>query len=609
MFRYLVLAWDPLRPDCSERVVRLRQRLLRSGAWSPSIDVSGLFVATTGSDRRNNGAWPLTSGRGVILGRLFDIRGAAHPSGSGAAPNDALLEAVAQTSGASLIGSHWGRYVAVLQDDAGITVVRDPGGALPCFFRHLRGIWLVFSWLEDSIDLLGPEGVPPLDWEAIRALLLLGALGGHATALDGVTAVLPGQRVRLGAHAARGEMLWAPAAIARDPLDLPASRAADLLVQTTERCVGAWAGDGGRILMRLSGGVDSAIVLACLTKTRDPDSIICLNYHSPGADGDERGYARQAASMAGCRLIEAPRDTGYRLERVLALALTPCPTSIAGRLTADTDAAHARSADAPAMFTGGGGDQLYFEFRRWWPAADYLRLRGFGPGFLSAAMSAARLGGQSVWQTVRLALSDRLRRGTPSIAAGGPLSLAGPGLMDGTPDLARFVHPLSRATHGLPIGKSVQLSQLLFPMEYYDPIAREAGPELVNPLLSQPLVELCLRLPTYLLTAGGQPRGLARLAFAHHIPRAIALRRSKGGMEEHLSAVVAQNRDVVRTLLLEGQLVQRGLIDRRRIEESLSTARQAPAASTAEILTCVGIEAWLGRHEALRRSAGPRPES
>lgn len=182
-------------------------------------------------------------------------------------------------------------------------------------------------------------------------------------------------------------------------------------------------------------------------------------------------------------------------------------------------------------------------------------------------------------------------------------------LMDGTPDLARFVHPLSRATHGLPIGKSVQLSQLLFPMEYYDPIAREAGPELVNPLLSQPLVELCLRLPTYLLTAGGQPRGLARLAFAHHIPRAIALRRSKGGMEEHLSAVVAQNRDVVRTLLLEGQLVQRGLIDRRRIEESLSTARQAPAASTAEILTCVGIEAWLGRHEALRRSAGPRPES
>ena len=609
MFRYLVLAWDPLRPDCSERVVRLRQRLLRNGAWSPSIDAPGLFVATTGSDRRNNGAWPLTSGRGVILGRLFDARGAAHPSGSRATPNGTSLEAVARTSGASLIESHWGRYVAVLQDDAGITVVRDPGGALPCFVRHLRGIWLVFSWLEDSIDLLGPEGVPPLDWQAIRALLLLGALGGHATALDGVTAVLPGQRVRLGAHAAHGEMLWAPAAIARDPLDLPASQAADLLVQTTERCVGAWAGDVGRILMRLSGGVDSAIVLACLTKTRDPESIICLNYHSPGADGDERVYAREAASMAGCRLIEAPRDTGYRLERVQAMALTPCPTSIAGRLTADTDAAHARSVEAPAMFTGGGGDQLYFEFRRWWPAADYLRLRGFGPGFLRAAMSAARLGGQSVWQTVRLALSDRLRRGAPSIDAGGSLSLAGPGLMDGAPDLARFVHPLGGSAHDLPIGKSVQLSQLLFPMEYYDPLARQAAPELVNPLLSRPLVELCLRLPTYLLTEGGQPRGLARLAFAHRIPRAIALRRSKGGMEEHLSTVVAQNRDVVRALLLDGQLVRRGLIDRRRIEDALSDARQAPTASTAEILTCVGIEAWLARHEALRSSAASRPES
>lgn len=581
----------------------MRQRLLHGAGWTSAIDIPGLFVATTGSDRRNNCAWPLTSGRGVILGRLFDTRAEGTPPCSAAPPNGTSLEAVARTTEASLIGSHWGRYVAVLRDDAGITVVRDPGGALPCFVRHFRGIWLVFSWLEDSIDLLGPDGVPPVDWEAIRALLLLGALGGHATALDGVTAVLPGQRVQLAALGARWDMLWAPAAIARDPLDLPAAQAADLLRHTTQRCVGAWAHDGGRILLRLSGGVDSAIVLVCLTKTRDPDSIVCLNYHSPGADGDERGYARQAAAMAGCRLIEAPREAGYRLERLLALALTPVPTSIAGRLTADTDAAHAMSADATTMFTGGGGDQLYFEFRRWWPAADYLRLRGLSPGFLCAAMSAAGLGGQSVWRTMRLALSDRLRRGAPGLAAGGSLSLAGACLMDRTLDLARFVHPVVRAAHDLPIGKFVQLSQLLFPMEYYDPIARQAAPELVNPLLSQPLVELCLRLPTYLLTVGGQPRGLARQAFADRIPRAIAMRRSKGGMEEHLSSVVAQNRDVVRTLLLEGQLARRGLIDRRRIEEALSASRQAPAASTGEILTCFGIEAWLARHEALRTSA------
>lgn len=609
MFRYLVLAWDPLRPDCSARVARMRQRLLHDGAWSPAIDVPGMFTATTGGDTRNNRAWPLARDGGVILGSIFGRHGEDTAARPGAAPNEASLDEVSRTSGASLISSHWGRYVAVLQDKAGISVIRDPGGALPCFVRHLDGIWLMFSWLEDSIDLLGPDGVPPLDWEAIRALLLLGALGGHATALNGVTAVLPGQRLRLERHVTRGAMLWAPADIARSALDLPASEAAALLRQTTERCVGAWAAGDGRILLRLSGGVDSAIVLACLTGTREPESIVCLNYHSPGADGDEREYARQAASMAGCRLIEAPREAGYRLERVLAMALTPCPTSIAGRLTADTDAAHARSIGAPAMFTGGGGDQLYFEFRRWWPAADHLRLRGFGPGFLRAAMSAARLGGQSVWRTMRLAVADRLRRSTPGTGTGGSLSLAGPGLLhgplgDGPLDLTPFVHPITHAANDLPIGKHVQLSQLLHPMEYYDPIARQAAPELVNPLLSQPLVELCLRLPTYLLTEGGRPRGLARLAFNDRIPRAIAMRRSKGGMEEHLATVMAQNRDFVRTLLLDGQLVRRGLVDRRRLEDALAAERHALSASTGEILTFVGLEAWLARHDTLRRSAG-----
>ena len=78
-------------------------------------------------------------------------------------------------------------------------------------------------------------------------------------------------------------------------------------------------------------------------------------------------------------------------------------------------------------------------------------------------------------------------------------------------------------------------------------------------MISQPLLELCLSLPTYLLTHGGQGRALAREAFADRIPAEIARRRSKGGVDEHATAVLQRSLPLAREMLLEGQLIRRVL--------------------------------------------------
>ena len=159
----------------------------------------------------------------------------------------------------------------------------------------------------------------------------------------------------------------------------------------------------------------------------------------------------------------------------------------------------------------------------------------------------------------------------------------------------RFIHPALIHSPGLPIGKHMQTWALLYPIGYYDPFEEAAAPELVHPLLSQPLVELCLQLPTYLLTQGGRGRALARRAFASELPSEIINRRSKGGLEEHITAVLSRNLAFARSMLLDGELVRRGMLNRVAIEELLSGRPTKLSASPGRIHDLIGVEAWLTR--------------
>jgi len=365
-------------------------------------------------------------------------------------------------------------------------------------------------------------------------------------------------------------------------------------------CARSWASCYDALLLRLSGGVDSAILLGSLCPGLPPARVTCLNYHSPGSDSDERGFARLAAQRAGTALVERERDIEFRLHDVLNVARTPTPGTYVGRMgTGRMDAEVAAAQGAHAMFTGGGGDQLFFEFRCAWPAADYLKLRGFDRGFFGAALDAARLGRVSFWQALRNAVADRSFRANPVDGAGQYLALARrDALVSATRQAQRFIHPGLLPDAGptaLSIGKFHQVEALACPLDYYDPYMPEAAPELVNPLLSQPLVELCLQTPTYVLTHGGRGRALARQAFANDIPAEIAARRSKGGMEEHVTTVLHRNLAFAQGLLLDGHLVRQGLLDRDRVEAALSGRPSAADAYVSEIHNCIAVEAWLQR--------------
>jgi len=115
----------------------------------------------------------------------------------------------------------------------------------------------------------------------------------------------------------------------------------------------------------------------------------------------------------------------------------------------------------------------------------------------------------------------------------------------------------------------------------------------VFPLLSQPLVELCMRIPSYVHFDQGRDRGLARRAFTNDVPTQLLERtwkdRVQGFPEEILRANIAD----LRPMLLDGILAKRGYLDRPILESTLSGNAFEVAASVGEILDHVMVEAWL----------------
>ncbi|MFG6432122.1 asparagine synthase-related protein [Roseateles sp. LYH14W] len=597
MFRYIAFGWISTSEGQASSARHLEASLQPREGWSRVFSSQGLRVYAAGSAFGVNEVHTFPSRRGVVLGRLFRR---AEVDGSGNREfqiSDDEDDCIVRTDGRALIDHFWGRWIAFLPSWTGESrVLRDPGGALPCYQLQLDGITITFSSLEDVLALLGMPA-PPVNWDAVMAALVFRQLGGRETALAGVTQVLAGELTPCTPSSSEPKLLWSAANIARKPVDPAQEVAAAMLRDTTTQCVSAWTSCHDTILLRLSGGLDSAILLGSMLKEHSAARIACLNYHSPGSDSDEREYARIAAARVGCRLIERRRDDDFHLSEVLHPAREPVPSNHLGRLGSDRiDAQTAQAVGARVMFTGAAGDQLFQEIRNTWPAADYLQLRGVDRGFPQAVLDAARLGRVSFWRALQLAIRDRLAKHDPVSGIGQYISLVPSAIVAETLRQApRFVHPELLGASDLPIGKLFQVRNLICPVEYYNPYRRDTSPEAVHPLISQPLLELCLTLPTYLLTRGGKGRALAREAFADRIPPEIARRRSKGGIDEHATAVLQRSLPLAREILLDGQLIRRGLLDRERVEAALTGRPSTSGAYVAEVHCCFAAEAWLSQ--------------
>jgi asparagine synthase (glutamine-hydrolysing) len=618
MYRYLALIWNPRDAQASTYANTLSERMMSlPSGWARAFTGQGVIAFHAGLNEGASGTVLLDNDAGAVFGRIFnrDTDDTARALRVGFDRPE--TSRIVQTGGRRLFERFWGRYVALVQDaGTGETwILRDPTGGMPCLMMVHQGVNLVFSDFEDCYAL----GIRQfnVNWEYIRRMLAFGGYQSRKSALNEVSEIQFGERIRFSGNTLHRSLEWNAFEVAQtNPIDDP-ERAVVELRRATRGCVHAWASCHTDIIHNLSGGLDSSIVLSCLKDAPSRPNITCLNYFGTGPDEDERKYARSMAKHADAELVEYQLDIqDMKLERLLSLRRSSRPWFYAYELEhGPFEERLAAAKEANALFSGAGGDGVFFQARAELAVSDYLFDHGLGGDLLRVAVDAARVSKKSVWPLLSGALRARFFPASwhPMRQMKSPFerTLVNQDLLRAAEREPEMVHPwfADQKTRGIPPGVLWHVMSVAgAPMYYSSFDDSQSSVERTLPLMSQPLIEVCLRTPTYVLIKNGMDRATARRAFAPDLPPEIIKRRAKGRIDHHLRNVLDANLDFVRDLLLDGRLVKEGLLNRANLEVYLTRSRSPADFQYSEILqSYLCMEAWLKRwSDGRERAAEPQ---
>ncbi|HWU96464.1 MAG TPA: asparagine synthase-related protein, partial [Sphingomonas sp.] len=114
----------------------------------------------------------------------------------------------------------------------------------------------------------------------------------------------------------------------------------------------------------------------------------------------------------------------------------------------------------------------------------------------------------------------------------------------------------------------------------------------LSPLMAQPVVEACLRVPSWLWLGNGNNRAVAREAFSDRLPSDIAWRRSKGTPDSFLIDLYESQRPTIRALLLGGILHDLDLLDADALAQVLDDPRPVIGYDFVRVMRLADIDAW-----------------
>ncbi len=615
--KFLAILWDA---NNSEQEIRVSLLLAQIGVncrhLKEASRAPGFVFLCSASHSGQPRLQILANGSGLVFGTVFE----RHSDPLDAAPcsRRQLTETdagrIVASGGKYLLEKYWGHYLAVVfsNDHSKKWIFRSPNCFQPCLTASVRGVQIYFSTTEDLARL----GILRLtiNWPYVAVYAEGGRVQCAETGLNEVTELQVGECHEAAADSTQVKRMfyWSAADAARlAPVD-DAVYAERALRATVRSCVASWAAEHPRIVQRLSGGIDSSIVATCLRLAPARPDVTCINYYAPGAYGDEREYARSVALKNDFLLRENRQNGSFPLKSLLDLQRTESPFAYLFKVECDSrELQLARELGATARFTGTMGDMLLQTPPALPSAVEYLQRHGFNLAFLRIALQCAQLDRVSLYRVIGQAVRNGVLR-PPKSALPGELDFPEMTLLTHeaqrmfVKDSRRFVHPWLHSVEGVPFGKFTQVSCLGFNSTFFNSLSEEGESDLVHPLLSEPVVELCLRIPTYMLMHSGWDRAMARQAFAQELPDKVRMRSTKGSMNQWVREMIASNAAFIRDILVDGILVKERILDRDLAVAALPGSMSRSPLPMGSLLDCVAAEIWSrtwSRADARRAAA------
>ncbi len=579
----------------------------RQGEWETIIDRMGLLLAMK-RDSRDVRPLVLPDEVGLVLGRLFARRGEAEPGRLVTEVSREEAFELASAGGAGLQRTHWGPYCAFLHDRCAnqLRIVRDPMGARAVFYTAVDGIAIAFTHLADLFACRIDAEID--DW-GLRAFLTDVRLVSERTAIAGVRELLAGCELRMGQNGAEAASVWRPQQRRRWTHGAFADAAA--AVRKEAQNVGeAWSAALPRALHRLSGGLDSSIALSLLTRGAHPiGDLVAVNEFSAFAESDEREKARAAAAWFGVKLIERE----VRADRIDYSSILEREPEVKPTLAALGFADEGLAAAAPEfvgapLTSGQGGDQIFHRSSRAILVADAVRDGLPAREIWRIAYDNALLAKRPVWQGVGAGLKYGLLR-LPFEALA---QLDSPMIWRLEDDRASNVflrgawddHPWRTAKESP--ARAERVRRIIDLSYYHQPSPLTTSFQNSPILTSQPLVETCLSIAPYLMSAHAKDRALARAAFGEDLPPIVLRRQTKGDTTRFVAEMLRCNLPFARDMLAGGRLIERSLVSPTIVNQLVSPRGGFDGATKARLLRSLAAELWIRRVERTRNEAQTR---
>jgi asparagine synthase (glutamine-hydrolysing) len=611
MFRYMTLLWNSESLLASTEAADLEAKILQSSpGWETAFEGRGVRVLVADCSACF-GVHRLCDGAGVVLGEVY-VR--LKNLGGGIPAYDAKFNRletwqVLKSQGRSLCNEFWGDFVAVIVDEGpesgGLTggkrsrfILKDPSGTLPCYLAQLRGVQLVFSSIEDCRNIGLKFAV---NWDFVRHRAVHAFFEPEVPTLLGVSALQRGECVKVDASGkvATRSLYWHPLHFA-DASDLVVdpAEAARVLRATVMSCVHSLARHHTSVLAQTSGGLDSSIVLGCLNSAPDKPDVTCYTAYADDNVCDERRWARLAAGYGNHRHVERgvnPRSIVYRDMHQLAPTIEPASYYTQWQRSLVEREIAAEFA-VTGTFTGDPGDATFCATTYGYAADQSFRRHGLGRRTLEVALQVASRSDKTLWRV----LGNVIRREMFGSRAADEQRRRAPVNRLVQPSVKNEWENRGDGSRWLRAGQiseetRMRVGTLAFAADFYDLTASASSQtrHLISPLLMQPVMEICLRIPVDIHFDGGRSRGLARRAFADVVPAPILRRQWKDRPTLFFDEIVERNLPYIREHLFDGAMMREGVLDRAAMELALKSGPTRNGALSSEILTHLDTELWI----------------
>ncbi len=626
MHRYFIFCWNADNRQCTARVEQLELALLAAPeTWAVAFRATGVLVAHRPSGRETADLHLLADGRGLVLGSLFHRECQVGGRPSDVNFGEPETDRIVISCGRHLVRHYWGSYIAIIYDSKARSfgLLRDPTANLPCYRANWSGVHVFFSDMADLKHFI-PISLS-VNWNHLAARLLCGNRLSRECSVHEIEDIPGGEYLTPSGEGFTHLTLWHPAQFCIEDGLQDEARALDELQHTVLNVVHALASRHSDVIIKLSGGLDSSIVASCLARYANGPKVTCVNFYisnehndvsnaslPAGLDkdtlrkvrriigsADERPQARNVARQCGFRLVEREkRLEDFDVRRISEAPLAPRPSNYAYVLDEDeVERDLAIDCGATACFTGEAGDTVFYNTQRVLAPLDHAYLHPFGSEIFRHITHAATLSGESIPRIIAKVIRHGVLRTNlpypydpmqrPNLLTDDIKATVPPGY---------FRHPWETPGSSLCPGKQshvagVAQSALFYPYAFH----RDRVAPSVHPLASQPVVETCLRIPTYVLLLDGVSRGLARRAFRNLLPTDVIRRTAKGSPMAFWQRAVRQNVRLVRDLLCSGTLVREHVLDRRKLEAYLADDQPFLTVQADQIIDYLGCEAWVNQ--------------